>query len=396
MLLSYAALAEAMILAFMGGIALALDSRSRLNHAYSLLAFASALWAFAYTGVYVAREDARLWAWYRLSAVGWCSTIPAMLLVTAIFTNRLEKSATRVLLAVTIAYAVALLVVQLGSTLFVQGFEATPLGNAEIVDLRKPGYILVLGPMLAAAGWTIAAYARAIPRQSSRRRRRLSALMLACVTITIPISIGANLVLSFVLRRPIPSMGIFALIFLLGGALPIVIRFRAIRPSVLRGLVADVIEDEVVILGPDELGRRDGAGSELLRSRFADPGRVAAAVSEAMARRGPVELRADVLEDGRERRAEVRVTPIFKDDEQGGCIIVIKANRDFSELADDFGLSPQERELVARILEGLSSKEIADRMGLSPGTVRNYTSNIFRKTGARGRSDLIRLFVPGL
>jgi len=396
MILSYAALAEAVILAFMGGIVLALDPHSRLNRAYALLAAASALWAFAYTGVYAATDDARIWLWYRVSAVGWCSTIPAMLLLTATFTNRLERAATRVLFMVTIAYAVAILAAQLASTLFVQGFVATPFGNAELVDLRSPGYVIVLGPMLAASGWTVAAYARSIPRQPSRRRRRLSVLMLACVAITVPACIGANLALSALLRRPFPSLGIFALVFLLGGALPIVVRFRAIRPSVLRGLVADVLEDEVVILDPDELGSSGRRAPESLRSRFSEPCRVLGAVSRAVAQRAPVELRADVIEEGRERRAEVRVSPVFEGDEHGGCIIVIKANRDFSARADEFGLSAQERELVARILEGLSTKETADRMGLSPGTIRNYTTNVFKKTGARGRSDLIRLFVPGL
>jgi DNA-binding CsgD family transcriptional regulator len=393
MILSYAALAEAVILVFMGGISLALDPHSRLNRAYSLLAFASALWAFAYTGVYAAREVLAIWTWYRVSAIGWCSTIPATVLLTLIFTNRLKKRSSAVLLAASAAYSAAILAIQLRGTLFVQGFVATPIGNAELVDLRDPGYVLFLGPLVAASSWTITAYARSIPKQPTRRRRKLSALMLACVAIAIPAGVAANLLLSALIGHPFPSVGVFGLLALLGGALPIVARFHAIRPSVLRALVADVIEDDVVILGPEDLG---GAGAKALRSRFVEPLGVLTAASQAAARRAPVDIRADVVEGGRLRRAEVRVSPVFAGDEHGGCIVVIRANRDFSERAREYGLSPQERELVERILEGLSSKEIADRMGLSHGTVRNYTSNVFRKTGARGRSDLIRLFVPGL
>jgi DNA-binding CsgD family transcriptional regulator len=397
MLLSYAALAESVALLFMAGIALSMDSRSRLNQAYSLLAAASALWAFAYTGVYAAQEEGRIWLWYRISAIGWCSTIPATLFLTLTFTNRRERPVSRVLFAVTLAYSATLLAVQLHGSLFVQGFAHTPFGNAEIVDLRKPGYALMLGPMLAATLWTIATYARSIPKQPSRRRRRLSALMLACVAVTVPVGIVANLVLSFFLRRPFPSLGIFALIFLLGGALPIIARFRSLSASDLSRYVADAIEDRVVILVRDDIARRRGREApQALRDCFSDPGEALAALSEAVTRKVSVELLADVIEDGRERRAVVRITPVFEGEENGGCIVVIKANRDFSERAEEFGLSTQERELVARILEGLSTKETADRMGLSPGTVRNYTSNVFKKTGARGRSDLIRLFVPGL
>jgi putative nucleotidyltransferase with HDIG domain len=49
------------------------------------------------------------------------------------------------------------------------------------------------------------------------------------------------------------------------------------------------------------------------------------------------------------------------------------------------GLSPREIEILRLIARGLSSREIAGRLTLSPKTVRNHTERIYAKTGAANR-----------
>jgi two-component system response regulator DesR len=50
-------------------------------------------------------------------------------------------------------------------------------------------------------------------------------------------------------------------------------------------------------------------------------------------------------------------------------------------------LSPREREILAACSEGLSTAEIARRVWLSEGTVRNRVSEILGKLGARNRAE---------
>jgi two-component system response regulator DesR len=51
----------------------------------------------------------------------------------------------------------------------------------------------------------------------------------------------------------------------------------------------------------------------------------------------------------------------------------------------------RELEILGRVSEGDSVAEIAQRLCLSFGTIRNYVSSIIMKTGARNRIDAIRI-----
>ena len=53
-----------------------------------------------------------------------------------------------------------------------------------------------------------------------------------------------------------------------------------------------------------------------------------------------------------------------------------------------FDLTDQDAEIVKCVAEGLSNREIADKLFLSEGTVRNYISNILSKLDLRDRTNL--------
>ncbi|MFJ5716259.1 response regulator [Neobacillus sp. NPDC093127] len=52
------------------------------------------------------------------------------------------------------------------------------------------------------------------------------------------------------------------------------------------------------------------------------------------------------------------------------------------------GLSGREQEILGLIAEGLSNKEIAERIYLSEGTIRNYTTVLLEKLKLRDRTQL--------
>ena len=53
-------------------------------------------------------------------------------------------------------------------------------------------------------------------------------------------------------------------------------------------------------------------------------------------------------------------------------------------------LTPRESLILAEIVEGLSSKEIARELELSPRTIEFHRANLLRKWGAKNTAHLVR------
>jgi two-component system, LuxR family, response regulator FixJ len=56
-------------------------------------------------------------------------------------------------------------------------------------------------------------------------------------------------------------------------------------------------------------------------------------------------------------------------------------------------LTFREREVLFELIGGRSTKEIADRMDLSPRTVESHRVNIMQKVGAKNPAELVRLAI---
>lgn len=65
---------------------------------------------------------------------------------------------------------------------------------------------------------------------------------------------------------------------------------------------------------------------------------------------------------------------------------------DFEQLAEQYGISRRERDIVRLVCQGKTNPEIAETLFITPNTVRDHTSNIYRKTGVRNRTQLATLF----
>ena len=79
--------------------------------------------------------------------------------------------------------------------------------------------------------------------------------------------------------------------------------------------------------------------------------------------------------------------------DRGGTVILLerKSNGvvDIDSIAQTFALTERERETVRLLFEGLTSKEIACRMNISPHTVNAFVRLIMVKMGVSNRSGII-------
>jgi two-component system response regulator DevR len=56
-------------------------------------------------------------------------------------------------------------------------------------------------------------------------------------------------------------------------------------------------------------------------------------------------------------------------------------------------LSPQEKRVLDLVVQGRTNKEIAEKLGLSENTVKNYLANVFEKMHVRRRSQAAALYL---
>jgi DNA-binding CsgD family transcriptional regulator len=77
-------------------------------------------------------------------------------------------------------------------------------------------------------------------------------------------------------------------------------------------------------------------------------------------------------------------------DEFDGAVLRIVPEEKLDELGTRFGLSAREREVARLLCKGYNTNEIAEALFISTATVKSHLHNLYAKTGASGKADLIR------
>ncbi len=71
--------------------------------------------------------------------------------------------------------------------------------------------------------------------------------------------------------------------------------------------------------------------------------------------------------------------------------IIVDPNFSFSESnLEKLGISKRELEVLELIAQGMTNQEIADKLFVSPHTVKSHSSNLFIKLNARRRTEAIK------
>lgn len=137
------------------------------------------------------------------------------------------------------------------------------------------------------------------------------------------------------------------------------------------------------------------AGNELPQEVLALVARIAAAAARGAAGRefpGRIRLVREI--GGRtwifrivfRERPEPQVCVLFRDETVSGRF-------DLNAVRGQHRLTRREVDLLIHLLDGMSNREIAEELGIAEQTVKEHLGNVYRKTGARDRYDLLRQLV---
>lgn len=69
------------------------------------------------------------------------------------------------------------------------------------------------------------------------------------------------------------------------------------------------------------------------------------------------------------------------------AILNLKQKHKGQRLAGEFNLTEKQKEVLRYLLKGLSNREIANKLNISPGTVNTHLDNIYLKLGCSSRSE---------
>ena len=85
--------------------------------------------------------------------------------------------------------------------------------------------------------------------------------------------------------------------------------------------------------------------------------------------------------------------PVLDPSMAGQVLNLVKNRGELSAASKLSQLSPQERRVVAFLADGLTNKEIGDRLGLTEKTIKNYLATVFTKLNIVRRAQAAALFV---
>ncbi len=67
----------------------------------------------------------------------------------------------------------------------------------------------------------------------------------------------------------------------------------------------------------------------------------------------------------------------------------------FEDLSKHYDITQREFEIMELITDGCTNQIIGEKLNISPNTVRNHISSIFKKLGVANRFELINYMIRG-
>lgn len=85
---------------------------------------------------------------------------------------------------------------------------------------------------------------------------------------------------------------------------------------------------------------------------------------------------------------------VFGGEIMGKIPVLMQTKEEFDYAKYD--ITEKEQEIIRQVADGLSNREIAEKLFLGEGTIRNYISTILEKLGLRDRTQLAVFYYKNL
>lgn len=368
------------------------NPRGELNQAVAVPGLLLGLWSVAVAMLLQAPDQETAWFWYRLGAVGSILDPPAILWLIL----TLAGTPTRRRLVLMVPFVLLngiLLYGALTSEFWYSGFHKTSLGMVGI-PTNLPAWVAFYG-IAAVYVWAYLFFNTWTDRPTARLQwvaRTMGRGLMLSIALYMA-SLGCELLWGY------PQVSGFAyvvMVYALGftifryGLLDRQPRFAALDLLLAVDTAIAVADHEGRIVRANSAFTHrmgdQGARLEGLPLKTLLPG---AEGAWNLLRQGQDEVVVDstwgtiVLTASRDEFGDL-----------GGASVRVRGDEDAAARnLQVVGLSDRETAIALLLSQGLSNRQIAEKMLIAPSTVRVHVSNIYGKTGASNRAELVRLVV---
>jgi DNA-binding CsgD family transcriptional regulator len=102
------------------------------------------------------------------------------------------------------------------------------------------------------------------------------------------------------------------------------------------------------------------------------------------------------LDGGRMMACEVTAVPAPNLDGPDAVLVTLQPTDPETDtriqvFSSSHGLSPREQDVLQLLSRGLTTAAMAEELGISPHTIRDHLKHLYRKTGTKGRNELLGL-----
>lgn len=380
----------------LAAVAFALDRRSPVNRIAAAGSFAYAVWALGMTFAYGSEFPATAVGFYQFSFLG-SLFMPPLLVWLYLLLAQGSARIRRWCVAAAFAWAVFVMSDYVANGFYYGSFRDGQWSNVGVPSEHwfwatfNP-YIQALQVVAAISVWGYRA------RRRSERERRQLRILVPGLLVTILVDFTAW---GLEIWAGLPNAMVLTGSIMITVTFVVIARYRHLLPDrpLLERHLFDVVQESAFLLdvhgrivGINEpalrllrTGESDLIGREL-RGLLEDPVMLDREWRLAIARKS-LHRRLLVTMEG--RTLVLTLTTRFDEfNDLAGAVAFVGELPGFDERASYWGITPREKQVLLLAVQDTPFTEIADTLGISPGTVKTHLHKLCEKTGCANRVEL--------
>ncbi len=179
---------------FFGFYVFSLNPKLWLNRIFLLMTSSFAVWALAYTFIFLSVQPEEVFYWYRISSIGWCSVSAFLLHFVLLFTKKMVQKKWLIVLIVSYLISLIFIAKSFLGVIYTADFVRVDNYWIEKADIASPwfiGYIIYNTLLLFVSLGIVLAYQH---KEKSIRLRRQSLWVFLSTLFSVVLSYATNIV----------------------------------------------------------------------------------------------------------------------------------------------------------------------------------------------------------